>query len=181
MEDPQTMLNLAIRDMEDEISALDKRSLTLKDKALAMKRQGDQIVLKLSECKKQITQSFEADNDTLGRHFVRQKLTFEAHQKQLTDRQHVIDQQIADATKKQAQYTLQLEEIKTQVNTLCPNTTDDYPSVKQQPAATVDTCDVEITFLTLKSQWQKQQEARSSAPAGGEQDKTDQYKKGIQS
>lgn len=169
IEEPETMLTLALHEMAEEIDHLDNDMERL-TKALAQRRaQIAETRTRMTENHDQISLSFEAGNDDLARHFVRQQLTLEAHHKQQGLSLGAMEQQLQSLQAKRDKYVLQRQEIKTKVETLMPSglssTSESQVSCSSNGCGSADSNAVEIAFLALKAQWQdRQASSKVSSP-----------------
>jgi phage shock protein A len=112
IEEPQSLLRQAIREMEEALGR-STRQLHESERELAvLERRREQIEAALPELDEQLDVCFGADNMELARNVVKRKLQAQRIAKHLAERRRTVEEQLADGRKQLEQQRAQLASTK---------------------------------------------------------------------
>ena len=156
IEEPEQMLRQAIRDMEDELAALEQRlAATLLEQGRLRQREAE-LDAAVGELDDKLDFCFESGKDELARSLVRRKLETGQALKRVRARLEASEDHVAGQKKQLGENRGQLEALRQKAEVLLSRRprgeapVDDFPPTPGESA--VSDADVEIAFLREKSQ-----------------------------
>ena len=156
IEEPEQMLRQAVRDMEDELAALEQIMAAGLLEQDTLRQREAELTGAVIEFEDKLDFCFASDNDDLARGLVRQKLEAEQALKRIKTRRQSGEDRVAGQKKQLEENRQRLESLRQKAELLFSrrpigaNQADDFPLMPAE--STVTDADVEIAFLREKSQ-----------------------------
>ena len=157
IEEPEQMLRQAVRDMEDELAAIEQRVADRAREQAAVTSRRDEISASIREYDDQLSLCFESGKDELARGLIRKKLEAERIVKQLDNRIASTQQYLQDQQHQADENRAALDSLRQKAEAFAhrPSTTpgatnlDDAAWLARELSVTDD--EVEIAFLREQS------------------------------
>lgn len=112
IEEPQSLLKQAIREMEESLGRSARQLHESERELAALERRREQIDAALPELEEQLDVCFGAGNAELARSVVKRKLQAQRMAKLLTERRRTVEEQLADRRKQLEEQRAQLANTK---------------------------------------------------------------------
>lgn len=112
MEEPDVLLRQAMREMDEAVTATERRIAELEHERASLATRREQFDNALSELTGQLDICFTSGNEELARKLIRRRLETERHTRLLAERQTGVDKSLAQARTQLAAQREQLENIR---------------------------------------------------------------------
>lgn len=158
LEEPETQLKQAIREMEAHLQDAEVELNSLASSRITLERQQQYIHRQEEELQSQLTLCFEEHNDDLAKSVLRKKLQ---QQKQLQTLEHQLSALAEHQLHRQAEVEEQQEKLRTIKDKLellqDSHTQPEYRNTEANTASSVNQDDIDVAFLHEKQRFQQKQ------------------------
>lgn len=148
IEEPELLLQQAVREMQDELSRQQQNILVLEQEQVELNSKESEIDNRLSEMERELDICFESEQEDLARTVVRRKLEAKHYLQQVRNRQERLLRTLTDLRKRQDTNRARLESMrqKAELFTLNDNVYRRQASWPQ-PDISISNDEVEVAFL----------------------------------
>ncbi len=148
IEEPDLLLKQAIREMEAAFAEDAQRGRLLQHELNQIDRRLQGLQEKLAQMDEELDICFQQGREALAKQLIRKKLELACFTKQLAQRQTLLQQTLADLSRRQHENHTRLESLRQKAELLTANAPDDTAGTTGEPAGLrIDEADVEIAFL----------------------------------
>jgi len=154
IEQPELLLQQAIREMEEMLGrdALQIKFLTHQQQQLSNKE--DEFTLSLTELDHQLALCFESNKDELARSLIKKKLEISQNLKILANKISLLEQDITQLSNQLRDHQNQLESMRQKAEIFArDNNINTNNSNWNNPCLTISDEDIDIAFLHEKQKW----------------------------
>jgi phage shock protein A len=150
LEDPESLLKQAIREMEEELARQQQRSQWLEREIEATSARVESLESAAAELDLKLDTSFAHGNDALARRLTRRKLETQKLRQRVGEKLAVLRDERAEIDKTVAGNLEQLDSLRQKAELLAANHTSHVRTRVEEPLCRVDDDEVEIAFLREK-------------------------------
>jgi phage shock protein A len=154
IEEPELLLNQAIREMEESIENDERQTRLWEHEQQQLVNKHDQLAETLTDLEGKLLLCFKSNKDDLARSLIKRKLETQQNKLLLTDKVAALKEKITRLTKKLAEHQTQLAGMKQKAEIFLDKNRVSS-SNWENPPITVQDVDVEVTFLYEKQKWSK--------------------------
>jgi phage shock protein A len=170
MEEPETLLKHAVREMEAELAACERRIRCLEQEREQLSQRRSGIEQSLLHADEELDICFDSGNDELARALVRRGLEAQLLLRDLEARGEALERTLREQRAALQENRTQFESLRQKAELLSAgpregNTDDGAPFAQSAPGFRVQEADVEIALLREK---QRRARKSQSMPAAGE-------------
>lgn len=149
LEEPETLLKQAIREMKEQISKREESLEQLRQQRDKSKARGSKLLVALGESERQVNTCLESESETLIRTAMRRKLEIERSLKVHHSSEQAIEREIVDNEKRLKDENERLQSI-TEKMELFVNTSHATNSVSNEERLYVSEEDIDIAILEAR-------------------------------
>jgi phage shock protein A len=152
IEEPESLLKQAVREMEEELAAGEQRVRRLRRDRDRMKAHREELEQALAQLEEELDSCFAAGEDTLARAVVRRKLEAEQAFQSITKRLTDVDQHVAQAGAALKEHHIRLDSMRQKSELLAEDTpdTDGFRTCNGDERSSPRDEDVDVAFLREK-------------------------------
>lgn len=160
LEEPETILKQAIRDMQEEIDQAEATLSSLRRQQERLQQKQQQQSQTIEELQQQLQFCLNEDNEALAKSVIRKKLQAELSLKELSRQLKNIGEEIGHKNTETEERKEKLQAVRDKLELFCEQHDDDNAAANDS-GMTVTQDDVELAYLTEKQR-------QTSAMKGGE-------------
>ena len=143
IEEPETLLKQAVRDMQEELAKGEQRLAWLRGELQQLGKKAETGQRALDDLTQELDICFAAEQHDLARSLIRRKLAQEQRHRALAEQTDAVTHEIAELDVQLAEQREQLGQMQQKVDLFCDQGV--MPGVAPEPVITAD--DVEVAFL----------------------------------
>lgn len=148
IEDPQQSLRLAMRDMDDELAALENRRRALANEANGLRELYARLGKELADTDADLSAALDSDRDDLARAVLAKRLGLQGRQREITETLGRLDDEYETAERRYDIRSRQFEELEAEVSLLTGSGLADGAGCRR--TAPVTAVDIELALVREK-------------------------------
>lgn len=158
LEEPETLLKQAVRDMQEEIDQAEADLASLNKQQERLRQKQQHLTGQIEEQKQQLSFCLREDNENLAKSVIRKKLQAELSLKELSGQLKNIGEEIAKKNAETDERKEKLQTIRDKLELFCEQHDNAY---ENEASAGVSQDDVELAYLSEKQRHAQQQGEQS--------------------
>ena len=147
LEEPQALLNAAVRDMEDETTRLGQQLQRRQTELASLDRREIELSQAIAEIDEQLDLCFESGEDGLARSLIKRKLGHETLARSVATRRQNLNSELEAARKRYSEQQQRLESIRQKAELTTDDAEPTIDPLGTHLGASISEDDVEVAFL----------------------------------